>query len=271
MHSKLVKLQTLLLPLALLFTMLLPPAIYADEGDTTAQDTVATQAYEEKVSDPNTFDAWYDTQAYNTATTGRIWADKTVDIKPIVFDKRNALKDQSIAMSPDADFQVALSALSSTSNTSGYTAVPLDIVMVLDVSGSMADRFDKHDRRSPVKLDSLKSAVNSFLDEAAKVNEGISDNDKKINVSLVKFAGNKNDAIGDDTYDVTTGSWLFPTTDTYNCSQIVKSLTPCAGANVDTLKAAVNNLTARGATRADYGLSVCPESLKRQRQARGCQ
>lgn len=45
MHSKLVKLQTLLLPLALLVTMLLPLPAYADEGDTTAQDTVATQAY----------------------------------------------------------------------------------------------------------------------------------------------------------------------------------------------------------------------------------
>ena len=121
--------------------MLLPLPAYAAEGDTTAQDTVATQAYEEKVSDPNTFDAWYDTQAYNTATTGRIWADKTVDIKPIVFDKRDALKGQSIDMSPDADFQVALSALSSTSNTSGFTAVPLDIVMVLDVSGSMEEDF----------------------------------------------------------------------------------------------------------------------------------
>lgn len=188
MHSKLVKLQTLLLPLALLVTMLLPPAIYADEGDTTAQDTVATQAYE-KVDDPNTFDAWYDTQAYNTATTGRIWADKTVDIKPIVFDKRETLNGQSIAMSPNADFQVALSALSSTSNTSGYTAVPLDIVMVLDVSGSMAEDFGTG---SQTKLASLKTAVNNFLDEAAKVNQGISDNDKRINVSLVKFAGNRN-------------------------------------------------------------------------------
>ena len=258
MHSKLVKLQTLLLPLALLFAMLLPPPIYADKGDTTAQDTVATQAYEEKVSDPNTFNAWYDTQAYNTATTGRIWADKTVDTDSIVFDKREALNGKSIAMSPDADFQVALSALSSTSNTSGYTAVPLDIVLVLDVSGSMAEDFGTG---SQTKLASLKAAVNNFLDEAAEVNKGISDDDKKINVSLVKFAGDKSNNIGDDTYDVTTGSWLFPTTDTYNCSQIVKSLTPCDVDNVDTLKAAVNNLKARGATRADYGLEYAQKAL----------
>lgn len=250
MHSKLVKLQTLLLPLALLFAMLLPPPIYADEGDTTAQGTVATQAYEEKVSDPNTFNAWYDTQAYNTATTGRIWADKTVDTDSIVFDKGNALKGKSITMSKNADFQVALSALSSTSNTSGFTAVPLDIVLVLDVSGSMAEDFGTG---SQTKLDSLKAAVNNFLDEAAEVNKGISDDDKKINVSLVKFAGDRNNNIGDETYREGVH--------TYNCSQIVKSLTPCDTDNVGTLKAAVNNLKARGATRADYGLEYAQKAL----------
>lgn len=181
-----------------------------------------------------------------------------MDTNPIVFDKRNALKGKFIAMSPDADFQVALSALSSTSNTSGYTAVPLDIVLVLDVSGSMAEKFGTGGQ---TKLASLKAAVNNFLDKAAEVNKGISDDDKRINISLVKFAGNKNDAIGDDTYDVTTGSWLFPTTDTYNCSQIVKPLTTCNTDNVGTLKDAVNKLTARGATRADYGLEYAQKAL----------
>ena len=226
-----------------------PPPIYAAEGDTSAQDTVATQAYEEKVSDPNTFNAWYDTQAYNTATTGRIWADKTVDTEEIKFNK-GKLTDQSIPMADDADFQVALSALSSTSNTSGFTAVPLDIVLVLDVSGSMEEDFGKGGQ---TKLDSLKAAVNNFLDEAADVNKGISDDDKRINVSLVKFAGDRNNNIGDETYREGVH--------TYNCSQIVKSLTPCDTDNVGTLKAAVNNLKARGATRADYGLEYAQKAL----------
>ena len=249
MHSKLVKLQTLLLPLALLVTMLLPLPAYADEGDTTAQDTVATQDYD-KVDDPNTFDAWYDTQAYNTATTGRIWADKTVDIKPIVFDKREALNGKSIAMSPNADFQVALSALSSTSNTSGFTAVPLDIVLVLDVSGSMEEDFGTG---SQTKLDSLKTAVNNFLDKAAEVNQGISDDDKKINVSLVKFAGKKNVNIGDETYREGVH--------TYNYSQIVTSLTSCDNKHVNSLKSTVNRLNYGGATHADYGLDLAQTAL----------
>lgn len=225
------------------------PPIYAAEGNTTAQDTVATQAYEEKVSDPNTFNAWYDTQAYNTATTGRIWADKTVDTEEIKFNK-GKLVDQSIPMADDADFQVALSALSSTSNTSGYTAVPLDIVLVLDVSGSMEEDFGTG---SQTKLDSLKVAVNNFLDEAAKVNNGISDNDKKINVSLVKFAGKKNVEIGDKTYRENGY--------TYNYSQIVTSLTSCDNTHVNSLKSTVNRLNYGGATQADYGLELAQTAL----------
>lgn len=226
-----------------------PPPIYADEGNTTAQDTVATQAYEEKVSDPNTFNAWYNTQAYNTATTGRIWADKTVDTEEIKFNK-GKLVDQSIPMADDADFQVALSALSSTSNTSGYTAVPLDIVLVLDVSGSMAEDFGKGGQ---TKLASLKTAVNNFLDEAAEVNKGISDDDKKINVSLVKFAGKKNANIGDNTYREDGH--------TYNYSQIVTSLTSCDNTHVKSLKSAVNRLNYGGATQADYGLDLAQTAL----------
>ena len=177
-----------------------------------------------------------------------------MDTKPIVFEKRETLNGKSIAMSPDADFQVALSALSSTSNTSGYTAVPLDIVLVLDVSGSMAEDFGTG---SQTKLDSLKAAVNNFLDEAAKVNQGISDDDKRINVSLVKFAGKKSNEIGDGTYK----EYSLLGTKTYNYSQIVKPLTTCDTDNVGTLKAAVNQLKARGATQADYGLEYAQKAL----------
>ena len=172
-----------------------------------------------------------------------------MDIKAIEFD-HGKLDSYSIPMASDADFQVALSALSSTSNTSGFTAVPLDIVLVLDVSGSMEEDFGKGGQ---TKLDSLKAVVNNFLDKAAKVNQGISDDDKKINVSLVKFAGDRNNNIGDETYREGVH--------TYNCSQIVKSLTPCDTDNVGTLKAAVNNLKARGATRADYGLEYAQKAL----------
>ena len=81
MHSKLIRLQTALLTLALLFTVLVPVSAYA-EGETTAAQGTANS---ETISDPNTFNAWAYTQAYNNATTGRIWADKTVEEEQITF------------------------------------------------------------------------------------------------------------------------------------------------------------------------------------------
>lgn len=82
MHSKLIRLQTALLTLALLFTVLIPVSAYA-EGETAAAQATADGST--TISDPNTLNAWEHTQAYNNATTGRIWADKTVEEDEITF------------------------------------------------------------------------------------------------------------------------------------------------------------------------------------------
>ena len=68
----------------------------------------------------------------STLHTGRIWVDKTVE------KGKTEYKDSG------PDFNVTLSAMSSANNINKKVAVsqPLDIVMVLDVSGSMADRMD---------------------------------------------------------------------------------------------------------------------------------
>lgn len=134
MHSKLIRLQTALLTLALLFTVLIPVSAYA-EGETAAAQATADGST--TISDPNTLNAWERTQAYNNATTGRIWADKTV-----VKDKIDLPSQDSIAVpkdDKDADFLVALSALSSYASTTTTNTQALDIVMVLDASGSMDD------------------------------------------------------------------------------------------------------------------------------------
>lgn len=182
MHSKLVKLQTVLMLLALLFTVLLPSSVHAVDDAPAAQ---AVTEYE-PISDPNTFNAWAKVQANNTSTTGRIWADKTVDTKPITFTE-GELAGQKMPMTKGADFQVALSAISSMSSTSSVSSVPLDIVLVLDVSGSMNENFG-----NVTKIAALKSAVNNFMAEAAAKNKEITVADNKIKISIVKFAGNVN-------------------------------------------------------------------------------
>lgn len=235
MHSKLIRLQTALLTLALLFTVLIPVSAYAEGENTAAQGT----ANSETISDPNTFNAWEYTQAYNNATTGRIWADKTVEEGEIDLPSQG-----SIAVPNGADFLVALSALSSYASTTTTNTQALDIVMVLDASGSMDDPMGGGDRTK--RMDALKTAVGVFIDNAKKQNAKITDTDKKIKLSIVKFAGNKTDTIGNDTYR--DGRY------TYNYSQIVKGLTVCDDTGAAALQNAVNRIQPAGATQADFGM-----------------
>lgn len=92
---------------------------------------------------------------------------------------------------------------------------------------------------SNTKITALKSAVNSFIDIIARDNP-------TSKIAIVKFAGNKTDSVGNDTYK--DGRY------TYNYTQIVQNLTEANTDGASSLKAAVNALTASGATAADYGL-----------------
>lgn len=202
MHSKLIRLQTALLTLALLFTVLVPVSAYA-EGETTAAQGTANS---ETISDPNTFNAWEHTQAYNNATTGRIWADKTVEEGEIDLPSQG-----SIAVPNGADFLVALSALSSYASTTTTDTKPLDVVLVLDASGSMDDPMEKNSDKK--RIDALKEAVNAFIDKTAEKNKEITDENKKIRLSIVKFSGDEKKTTGNDQYRK-NGYW-------YNYSQIM--------------------------------------------------
>lgn len=92
---------------------------------------------------------------------------------------------------------------------------------------------------SNTKITALKSAVNSFIDVIAEDNP-------TSKIAIVKFAGDKKDTVGNDTYK--KGRY------TYNYTQIVQNLTEANTDGAASLKAAVNALTASGATAADYGL-----------------
>ena len=169
MHSKFVRLQAALLMMALLFTVLVPVPAYAAGSAEGTANSVA-------ISDPDTFNAWEYTQGYNNSTTGRIWADKTVEEDKITFS--GDLKNQDpIKVPQGADFLVALSALSSYASTTTTDTQPLDIVMVLDASGSMDDAMGNND--STKRMDALHAAVNNFIDKAAEKNAQITDTDKK--------------------------------------------------------------------------------------------
>lgn len=234
MHSKFLKLQTALLSVLLLFSVLLPQTALAAGGTTdaaAAQDTVT-------LVDPNTFNSWEKIQGTRSITQGRIWADKTVSDNEIKFSASSPLgkKGETVSKTAGSDFLVALSALSSTSSLTKPEPQPIDIVLVLDTSGSMAYDFNGHETwyAKDRRITALKSAVKDFIDNAATQNSQIADASKKINIALVRFASN---------------------------SSILQDLTTCEDKNVTALKRRVDNLPSDGATRADLGMEKAESVL----------
>lgn len=94
------------------------------------------------VADDVTINKWYETLDDSTKNVGRIWTDKSVSTGNVTLSNKvgeSAKESATIEKKSGSDFLVGLSALSSTAKIMGQTTVPLDIVLVLDVSGSMND------------------------------------------------------------------------------------------------------------------------------------
>lgn len=229
-----------LLAVILAVVLVLPAAAFAMLPEANARSSTGMDGPTmtgKTVVDPDTsgrWEIWAAGHGGNKVTTqnvGRIWTDKTV--------KETGENEKS-------DFLTTLSAISSTSNSTVTVTTPLDIVMVLDASGSMDDPMGGGDRTK--RIDALKGAANSFIDTIAKQNEAIEGVDRQHRVAIVKFAGDKTDKVGNNTYR--QGQFW------YNNSQVMKGLTDCSGGNVKTLKDKIAQITPAGATRADYGLEL---------------
>lgn len=184
----------------------------------------------------------------NTANIGRIWTDKTVSTDTITTSSG------SVINRGDSAFITALSALSSTSNVASSSTTPLDIVLVLDASGSMDDPMNDGTKR----IDALKRAANDFVTTIAEQNQGISDSSKQHQVSIVKFSGDKSAVVGNDTYY--KGGYK------YNYSQVMKAMSPCTDAAAFTNT--INSISPAGATRADYGLQLAQSQTSSRKDAK---
>lgn len=209
-----------LLAVILAVVLVLPAAAFAMLPEANAKSSTGMDGpAATRIADYDTSNHWkfwaggYDGSKVTTQNVGRIWTDKTVQ----------AIEDG------ESDFSTTLSALSSTSETTSLVSKPLDIVMVLDASGSMDDPMG---RRDPTKrIDALKNAANSFIDTIAKQNENIEGVDRQHKVAIVKFAGE-------------------------NSSNVVKGLTDCSGDKATDLKEQIAKIKPAGATRADIGLKL---------------
>lgn len=206
------------------------------------------------LADPSSASTWRDWGLENsTQNVGRIWTDKTVSAGDIVLT--GAGGDKIIPKEKDSDFLTAFSAISSTSNLRETATTPLDIVLVLDASGSMDDPMGNND--STKRIDALKAAANSFIDEIAARNAGISKADQRHSVAVVKFSGDKTGLVGNETYR--------DGRHTYNYSQAMQNLTVVDANGASNLKAKVNAISPAGATRSDYGLELAQSQLEHGR------
>lgn len=229
-----------LLAVILAVVLVLPAAAFAMLPEANARSSTGMDGPTVSgptVVDPDTtgrWEIWAAGHSGNKVTTqnvGRIWTDKTV---------------MATGENEESDFLTTLSAMSSTSNSKVTVTTPLDIVMVLDASGSMDDPMGGGD--STKRIDALKNAANSFIDTIAKQNEGIEGVDRQHKVAIVKFAGDETEKIGNDQYK--QGQFW------YNYSQVVEGLTDCSGGKATDLKNKIAEIKPAGATRADYGLEL---------------
>lgn len=229
-----------LLAVILAVVLVLPAAAFAMLPEANARSSTGMDGPAmtgKTVVDYDTSNHWklwaggYNGKEITTQNVGRIWTDKTV----------RAVENG------DSDFLTTLSAISSTSDTT-VSGKPLDIVLVLDASGSMNDPMG--DGGSIQRIVALKNAANSFIGTIAKQNEKIKDENKQHQVAIVKFAGKKkkSDEVGNDKYREGLN--------TYNYSQTMQKLTACSGNGAKSLKETINSITPAGATHADYGLQL---------------
>ena len=228
---------------ALLAFALLPligSTALADESSASSRDQqIRAAANIETIADASTMGDWSGIAESTTQNIGRIWTDKTVSTGDIgITGAMNATVSKG-----DSDFITALSVLSSTSNIASTSTTPLDIVLVLDASGSMDDPMTGGKR-----IDALRSAANTFIDEIATQNASISDETKQHQVSIVKFAGNKSKKVGNDTYR--DGGY------TYNYSQVMKLMTACNETTKSSFKDTINAIDPAGATNAAAGMEL---------------
>ncbi len=124
-----------------------------------------------RVVDPNTMDNWelyFGESVTNTENAGGIWTDKSVF--------KDASELPGVSMKENDNFLVALSAIATNKSITGYSHVPTDTMLVLDVSGSMNSNNND-------AVDDLVAAANKAIKTLQDVN-------KHNRVGIVMYSGN---------------------------------------------------------------------------------
>lgn len=261
--------QALALVLALVMALSLValPSFAADE-DSTGTGTAATGGSTNtpglelrKIYDPST--GLLTLEAYATGSTTTTTSTAPVDIV-LVLDVSGSMEDSIVSYTYTPVYEIDKNGTYYYQDANGqyqqayycsdcsnwYTEEHYDYWIFGSYHGgtrltpktsadSTGTQFYTRTESTTKKIDALRSAVNGFIDSVAAKSANSQ-------IAIVKFAGDKTDTVGNDTYR--EGRY------TYNYSQIVRNLTTVDATGADALKTAVNALRAAGATAADYGM-----------------
>ena len=174
------------------------PLIYADP------ETVNEQVVPAKVADPATLNTWKDffptTGNITTQNAGGVWSDKSVFAGKTVTTTGEDGSAQSTYITPAAEylaktdevetfsipmkdaennFLVSMSAIASTKSIKGYSSIPTDTILVLDMSSSM---------NTAGSIDELADAANKAVEKLLSANH----NNR---VGVVLYSGNDDSMI----------------------------------------------------------------------------
>ena len=167
----------------------------------------------------------------------------TFNRKTVMRAARNVAVPQpdhtkSITYNNGGKYTLNLNVVGKDTRESHETTEKIEVVLVLDTSGSMNYCMDGSQRRcnksNPKRLTALKEAATSFIDATETTNDTIQDKDSKVRIAIAQFG---------------------------QTSGVVSSLTSDTAA----LKSSVSRLSANGATPADKGMAAAQTALLRAR------
>ncbi|MBE6115158.1 MAG: hypothetical protein E7191_08805 [Erysipelotrichaceae bacterium] len=120
----------------------------------------------DKVADPSTIDGWtkyFDLTNLSTENAGGVWTDKSVF--ETTSELNTALGSNLVSgNTTDNSFLVTLSAIGSSESIAGVTNVPVDVMIILDMSSSMYNGTSKETGT----VQSMVDAVNNMIKELEK-------------------------------------------------------------------------------------------------------
>lgn len=167
----------------------------------------------------------------------------TFNRKTVMRAARNVAVPQpdhtkSITYNNGGKYTLNLNVVGKDTRESHETTEKIEVVLVLDTSGSMNYCMDGSQRgcnkSNPKRLTALKEAATSFIDATETTNDTIQDKDSKVRIAIAQFGQN---------------------------SGVVSSLTSDTAA----LKSSVNRLSANGVTPADKGMTAAQTALRQAR------